>query len=117
MISQYLGVDSDYIIIGLVVTVIILLILTIINTVQMSKLKKTYQSFMTGKSGKNLEETISSMTMVVEGARTCVSAYRASKELNIDTPIIDAVYEVIYLHIPVNVAIKKLMSRALKDED
>ena len=30
----------------------------IINVVQMHKLKKNYQNFMTGKNGKNLEETI-----------------------------------------------------------
>ena len=58
MISQYLGFDSDYIIIGLVAVVLILMILMIINVVQMSKLKKSYKSFMTGKSGKNLEETL-----------------------------------------------------------
>lgn len=70
MISQYLGFDSDYIIIGLVATVIILLILTIVNAVQMSKLKKSYKSFMTGKSGKNLEETLlkrlSQVDMLIE---------------------------------------------------
>ena len=58
MISQYLGLDSDYIIIGLVVLVLILIILLIVNVVQMSKLKKSYKAFMTGKNGKNLEETL-----------------------------------------------------------
>ena len=58
MISQYLGFDSDYIIIGLVVLVLILIILMIVNVVQMSKLKKSYKAFMTGKNGKNLEETL-----------------------------------------------------------
>lgn len=58
MISQYLGFDSDYIIIGLIVVVLILLILMVINIVQINKLKKSYKSFMTGKSGKNLEETL-----------------------------------------------------------
>lgn len=70
MILQYLGIDSDYIIIGLLAAVIILLILTIVNAVQMSKLKKSYQSFMTGKSGKNLEETLikrlSQVDMLIE---------------------------------------------------
>ena len=42
MISQYLGFDSDYIIIGLLAAVIILLILTLVNIVQMRKLKKNY---------------------------------------------------------------------------
>ena len=58
MISQYLGFDSDYIIIGLAAVVLILIILVIANMVQMSKLKKSYKAFMTGKSGKNLEETL-----------------------------------------------------------
>ncbi len=58
MISQYLGFDSDYIIIGLAAVVLILLILTIVNVAQMRKLKKSYKVFMTGKNGKNLEETL-----------------------------------------------------------
>lgn len=58
MISQYLGIDSDYIIIGLVIVVLILLILTIVNIVQMKKLKKGYKTFMTGKGAKNLEDTL-----------------------------------------------------------
>lgn len=58
MISQYLGIDSDYIIIGLTVVVFILMILTIVNVVQMRKLKKGYKVFMTGKNAKNLEDTL-----------------------------------------------------------
>lgn len=58
MISQYLGIDSDYIIIGLTVVVFILMILTIVNIVQMKKLKKGYKVFMTGKNAKNLEDTL-----------------------------------------------------------
>ena len=58
MISEYLGIDSDYLVIGLAALVLILIIIMIINVVQMHKLKKNYQNFMTGKNGKNLEETI-----------------------------------------------------------
>lgn len=58
MISQYLGFDSDYIIIGLAALVFILIILMIINVVQMSKLKKSYKIFMKGKNAKNLEDTL-----------------------------------------------------------
>ncbi len=58
MISQYLGFDSDYIIIGLLAAVIILLILTLVNIVQMRKLKKNYRIFMSGKTAKNLEDTL-----------------------------------------------------------
>lgn len=40
MISEYLGFDSDYIILGLAGVLIILLILIITNMVQIGKLKK-----------------------------------------------------------------------------
>ena len=49
MISEYLGFDSDYIILGLAGVVIILLILIITNMVQTGKLKKRYKVFMSGK--------------------------------------------------------------------
>lgn len=58
MISQYLGFDSDYIIIGLTAVVLILVILVIVNIVQMKTLKKRYKIFMSGKGAKNLEDTL-----------------------------------------------------------
>ena len=58
MIAQYLGFDSDFIIIGLAVIVLILMILVIVNIVQMRKLKKNYNIFMSGKNAKSLEEVI-----------------------------------------------------------
>lgn len=58
MIAQYLGFDSDYVIIGLAALVVILMLLMIVNVVQMSKLKKNYKIFMTGKNAKTLEDTL-----------------------------------------------------------
>ena len=58
MISQYLGFDSDYIILGLAGFCIILFILVIVNMVQTSKMKKKYKKFMIGKNAKSLEETL-----------------------------------------------------------
>ena len=58
MIAQYLGFDSDYVIIGLAALVVILMILMIVNVVQMSKLKKNYKIFMTGKNAKTLEDAL-----------------------------------------------------------
>lgn len=58
MISKYLGIDSDYIIIGLAVLVLVLIVLTIVNIVQMSKLKKRYRIFMSGKEAKTLEDVL-----------------------------------------------------------
>lgn len=58
MISQYLGFDSDYIILGLAGFCIILFILVIVNMIQTSKMKKKYKKFMSGKNAKSLEETL-----------------------------------------------------------
>lgn len=58
MISELIGIPSDYVIIGLVVVTLILLILYIINVVQMAQLKKRYKIFMSGKNAKNLEKTL-----------------------------------------------------------
>ena len=58
MISQYLGFDSDYIILGLAGFCIVLFILVIVNMVQTSKMKKKYKKFMSGKNAKSLEEIL-----------------------------------------------------------
>lgn len=58
MISQILGFDSDYIIIGLAAIVLIMFIIMIINMVQIFKLKKRYKIFMSGKNARNLEKTL-----------------------------------------------------------
>lgn len=58
MISEILGFDSDYIIIGLTVFCIILFILWIVNIVQINSLKKRYKIFMSGKTAKSLEDTL-----------------------------------------------------------
>ena len=58
MISEVLGIHSDYVIIGLAAITVILLILYIVNVVQMAQLKKKYKIFMSGKNARNLEKTL-----------------------------------------------------------
>ena len=58
MISEYLGFDSDYIILGLAAFCVILFILTVVNMAKTSKLRKKYEAFMMGKDAKSLEETL-----------------------------------------------------------
>ena len=58
MISEYLGFDSDYIILGLEAFCVILFILTVVNMAKTSKLRKKYEAFMMGKDAKSLEETL-----------------------------------------------------------
>lgn len=67
-------------------------------------------------SGSNLQEAIDSMTMVVEGVRTCQATYELAHALEIDMPIVETVYQVIFNRLDPTVAISKLMTRDMKPE-
>ena len=77
---------------------------------------RNFQAGVKLAKGSNLAETIASMSMVVEGARTAEAVYEVSKKLNLSTPIIDAVYNVIYRKKKKKKAVAELMNRSLKDE-
>ncbi len=79
MITELLGIDSDYIIIALVAITFILLILYIVNIVQMANLKKRYKIFMSGKNARNLEKTLIERLDQVDG----LLAANAENEKNI----------------------------------
>ncbi|MCK5761953.1 MAG: NAD(P)-dependent glycerol-3-phosphate dehydrogenase [Candidatus Izimaplasma sp.] len=66
--------------------------------------------------GKDLEETLASMTMVVEGIRTCEAAYKFAKEKNIDMPIISAIYDVLFNKMSSDDATKMLLGRSSRAE-
>ena len=46
MIEKYLGIDPEYILIGLCAAAVIFLIIIIIQAVRLSSMKKKYASFM-----------------------------------------------------------------------
>ena len=81
MIEQYLGISTDYIVIGLAAVILILLILMIVALVKISKLKKRYSSFMRGKNGKSLEETLIKKLNEIEE----LTEANASNERKIET--------------------------------
>ena len=62
MISEYLGIESDYVIIGVaavsLLLFIILFIMLIVTMVKLKKLKKKYNDFMSGTNAKSLEDTL-----------------------------------------------------------
>ncbi len=58
MFETYLGIPTDYIVIGLAGFAILLLILILIQSARISGLKKRYESFMKGKNVKSLEDTL-----------------------------------------------------------
>ncbi len=82
-----------------------------------SELSRNYQAGLMIGKGDNLEEALSKMTMVVEGARTCISAYQAAKKYNVYTPLINGIYDVIYNHKKPQDVLMEFMTTELKDEN
>lgn len=66
--------------------------------------------------GKSFEETLEEVGMVVEGIKTTESAYELSKFYNIEMPITEQIYNVIYNGLEPKEAVVKLMSRRMKNE-
>ncbi|SHI62968.1 NAD(P)H-dependent glycerol-3-phosphate dehydrogenase [Lutispora thermophila] len=61
--------------------------------------------------GKSVEEVLNSTKMVVEGVRTSKSAYQLSKKLNIEMPITQEIYGVLFQGFNVKESVMKLMTR------
>lgn len=81
-----------------------------------SPLSRNYSFGMLLGKGGGLEESKQQIKMVVEGAYTCVSALQLSKKSQIDMPITEAVYKIIYENLRPQDAVIGLMNRAIKEE-
>lgn len=81
-----------------------------------SHFSRNFQAGVKLASGSDLKETLSSIDMVVEGVRTAKAVYDLINKLNIDAPIITAVYKVIYEHLLPAQAVAQLFSREFKEE-
>ena len=66
--------------------------------------------------GKSLQETLDEVQMVVEGITATEVAYKVSRDLNIDMPITEAIYSVLYEGANPNEAVLELMTRSKKHE-
>jgi glycerol-3-phosphate dehydrogenase (NAD(P)+) len=66
--------------------------------------------------GRSLHQITSSMRMVAEGVPTTKSAYECARRLNIETPIIDQVYAVLYESKQPAQALQELLGRDQKRE-
>ncbi len=66
--------------------------------------------------GRDIESVMKETEKVVEGATTCRSAYELSKKYDVDMPITEKVYEVLYKGTSPETAVKELMRRDPKDE-
>ncbi|HBF66113.1 MAG TPA: NAD(P)H-dependent glycerol-3-phosphate dehydrogenase [Clostridium sp.] len=66
--------------------------------------------------GKSLAETLAEIKMVVEGVNTVQAAYTLAKEHNVEMPITNAIYEVLFQGKNAEQAVLDLMSRHGKAE-
>jgi glycerol-3-phosphate dehydrogenase (NAD(P)+) len=66
--------------------------------------------------GMKLEEITGSMSMVAEGIKTARSAYKLAKKMDVDMPICNQVYHILYNGKDPKEAVKRLMTRQLKSE-
>ncbi len=67
--------------------------------------------------GKSLSEIVTGTKMVAEGIPTTLSAHELAREKNVELPICEEVYQVLYKNKPLYGAIRDLMSRTLKQEE
>lgn len=71
--------------------------------------------FLIGQ-GYTKDEAIKKVGMVVEGISTTYAAYSLSKKLNVEMPIVDAMYDILENNADVKETVSRLMLREKKDE-
>lgn len=77
------------------------------------------RNFQAGKKiglGGEVNDVVSHSVQTVEGVRTVKAAYEIGKKFNLDLPIINVAYEVLYNGLDAREAISMLLSRTLKME-
>jgi len=67
--------------------------------------------------GKSLKEVESEMTMVAEGVWTTKSVMELAQKLNVDMPITEAVYKILFENVAPKDAVQGLMMRSAKSEE
>jgi glycerol-3-phosphate dehydrogenase (NAD(P)+) len=66
--------------------------------------------------GRSLEEILRDMKMVAEGIKTTLSGYHLSQKYNIEMPILEQVYQILYEKKDCATAVRDLIGRELKEE-
>ena len=66
--------------------------------------------------GHSLEEILGDMKMVAEGVKTSRSAYQMARRHEVDMPITEGVYKVLYEGLDPRQAVRELLTRPLKQE-
>ncbi len=81
-----------------------------------SKYSRNYQlGFALGK-GKKLEEVLKKEKGVIEGYHTAKTIYQLKEKYNVEMPICEGIYQILFLKKDIDEIIKKLLKRSLKEE-
>ena len=77
---------------------------------------RNYQVGFKLGQGQSLEQILAGMAMVAEGVKTSRAVHLLAERLGVDVPLVAAIYKILYDGLAPKEAIKKLMTRELKDE-
>jgi glycerol-3-phosphate dehydrogenase (NAD(P)+) len=66
--------------------------------------------------GKSLDQALSEMTMVAEGVKTTRSCYNLARQHDVEMPILEQTYQVLYENKDCRRAVHDLFQRSLKEE-
>lgn len=83
----------------------------------LSTMSRNYRFGRLIAEGKSPDEAKKEIGMVVEGTYTCLSAMQLAKKENIELPIADAVYKIVYEALSPKEAVKLLLQRITKEEN
>ncbi|MEO0087419.1 MAG: NAD(P)H-dependent glycerol-3-phosphate dehydrogenase [candidate division WOR-3 bacterium] len=81
-----------------------------------SPYSRNYQLGLALGRGQKLEEFFKKEKGVIEGYYTAKTIYQLKKNYNIEMPICESIYQILFLKRDINEIIKKLLKRSLKEE-
>ncbi|MDV6377665.1 NAD(P)H-dependent glycerol-3-phosphate dehydrogenase [Sporosarcina sp. GW1-11] len=66
--------------------------------------------------GQSLEQVTEEMGMVIEGVRTTKAAYQLAKHFEVNMPLTEALYSILFGEVPAKEAVDQLMNRGKRQE-
>ncbi|KAI8619350.1 6-phosphogluconate dehydrogenase [Chytriomyces sp. MP71] len=84
-------------------------------TAQSEKSRNYTVGFRLGK-GEKIDHILATLGSVAEGVETAKAAYALCRKINVESPVCDAVYSVLFQNVEVTAAVRSLMERDPHDE-
>ena len=81
-----------------------------------SRQSRNFQVGLRLGQGETLSQILAGTRMVAEGVKNSRACQMLARRLGVDMPLVEAVYQILYEELSPKEAVKKLMSRELKDE-